>query len=355
MQFFSKVQSWVDERMHLNLVLDFLHQKKVPQHKHSFWYLFGGLSLFFFVIQLGTGMLLLMYYSPTPETAHESMTQIMTEVPFGWLIRSMHKWSANLMIASVFVHLFSTMLLRSYRKPRELMWMSGVVQFFLVLGFAFTGSLLPWDTLGYFATQIGTEIPKTIPLVGEIVVKTLRGSDFVDGESLKRMFALHVAILPLATLLVVIFHLVLNQVHGSSTPIGVQPKEKGIPFYPNYIYRDVLSWIAGFFLLFSLVIFFPAELGTKANPFASAPVGIKPEWYFLPLFQTLKFVPSTIFGMNSEVIVNSFVGILSLAVMFLPFIDRKAERNESSKVITFCGVVGILYMVITIILAYTTS
>ena len=354
MKMLSKVLSWIDERAKLNKALEFLHHKEVPQHKHSFWYLFGGLSLFFFVIQLLTGMLLLIYYSPTPETAHESMKQIMTEVPFGWLIRSMHKWSANLMIASVFVHLFSTMLMRSYRKPRELMWMSGVVQFFLVLGFAFTGSLLPWDTLGYFATQIGTEIPKSIPLVGEIVVKLLRGGDFVDGESLKRMFALHVSVLPLITLVVVLLHLILNQVHGTSTPIGVKTKERGIPFYPNFIYRDLLSWIIGFILLFGMVMLFPVELGTKANPFASSPLGIKPEWYFLPLFQTLKMIPPTIFGINSEVIVNSFVGIVSLVVLLLPFIDRKAEKNETSKVITFIGVVGVLYILVTILLAYLT-
>ncbi|TAK51530.1 MAG: cytochrome bc complex cytochrome b subunit [Bacteroidetes bacterium] len=348
----EKIRQWLNESLKLDTALSFLHHKQVPQHKHSFWYLFGGLTLFFFVIQMLSGMLLLVYYSPTPETAYESMVQIMTAVPFGWLIRSVHKWSANLMVISMFLHLASTFFMRAYRKPRELMWMSGVAQLFLVLGFAFTGSLLPWDTFGYFATQIGTEIPRSIPLVGEAVVALLRGGDFVDGDSLKRLFALHVSILPLATLVVVLFHIILNQVHGTSTPIGTQVKKSSLPFYPNYMYRDALSWIVGFTLLFVIVLTFPVELGDKANPYASSPYGIKPEWYFLPLYQTLKILPPSIMGINSEVIVNSGVGLFSTLLLLLPFLDRKGARNEKNKVLMFLGVVGIVYVVVMIVMAY---
>ncbi len=348
----EKFNQWLNERLKLDKGLAFLHHKGVPQHKHSFWYLFGGLSLFFFTVQLITGMLLLVYYSPTPESAHESMVNIVSVVPFGWLIRSVHKWSANLMIISVLTHLASTFFMRSYRKPREVMWISGVIQMFLVFGFAFTGSLLPWDTLAYFATQIGTEIPRTIPVIGETVVKILRGGDYVDGESLKRLFALHVSILPLATLVVVIFHLALNQVHGTSTPLSVKPEKKSLPFYPNYIYRDVIAWIIGFSILFVLVLSFPAELGAKANPYASPPVGIKPEWYFLPLYQTLKILPASMFGINTDILVNVCVGLFGFLLLAIPFLDRKASIGQANKLFTIAGACVLIYFVAMIVLAY---
>ena len=158
----NRFSLWLDERLHLSSLIQFLSRKSVPRHKHSFWYIFGGLALFFFLVQLITGVLLLLYYSPTPETANESVRFIESQVPYGWFVRSLHAWSANLMVATVLVHLFSTYFMRAYRRPRELMWVSGLTLLLVVLGFGFTGYLLPWDTTAYFATQIGTEIPRTI-------------------------------------------------------------------------------------------------------------------------------------------------------------------------------------------------
>src|SRR5437867_8592594 len=132
----GNLASWVDDRLHLNSFLQFLSRKRVPRHKHSFWYIFGGLTLFFFIIQLVTGMMLLLYYSATPNTAHESVTFLINQVPFGWLMRTLHSWSANLMVGTMFVHLFSVYFMKAYRKPREVMWFSGVILLFLVLGFA---------------------------------------------------------------------------------------------------------------------------------------------------------------------------------------------------------------------------
>lgn len=345
---------WLDERIHLQLLLEFLSTKTVPRHKHSFWYLFGGLSLFFFIIQVITGILLLFYYSPTPNTANESVRFIITEVSFGWLMRSVHSWSANLMIACVLIHFFSVYFMKAYRKPREVMWFSGVLLLFVVLGFGFTGYLLPWDTTAYFATQIGTEVPRTIPVIGEMVVSLLRGGEFIAEESLKRLFALHVAILPLCSLLLILFHLTLNQVHGTSIPLGVTPKKPGIPFYPNYIYRYLIFWLAGGLLLLFLALMFPVQLGVKANPLASAPVGIKPEWYFLSLFETLRLVPSQILSINGEMIVNLGVMLVGLMVFIIPVIDRNASRNQSSPIFTVIGLIAIAYMAVTMTLAYLT-
>jgi cytochrome b6 len=345
---------WFRERLPLEPILGFLREKRVPQHKFSIWYLFGGLALFFFGVQVVTGLLLLVYYSPTPATAHESVMFIMTQVPFGWLLRSVHSWSAHLMIATVFVHLFSTYLMKAYRKPREMMWMSGVVLMMLVLGFGFTGYLLPWDTISYFATQIGTEIPRSAPVLGPFVVSLLRGGEFVSAESLTRLFALHVAVLPIISLILIAVHLVLNQYHGASKPIGVPLRSTGIPFYPQYVYRDMLAWTCGLAILLSLVFLFPVNLGPKADPYASAPLGIRPEWYFLVLFQTLRMMPSSIFGVDGELVVNTGVLLVGLGLLAVPFLDRKASREEPSRIFTIVGWAGIAYLAATITLAYLT-
>ncbi len=350
----SSIAEFLRDRLRYGAVLEFLSQKKVPRHRHSFWYIFGGLTFFFFLVQLVTGVLLLIYYTPTPQGANESVRFIKDQVPFGWLIRSLHSWSANLMIGTLFVHLFSVFFMKAYRKPRELMWISGVILMLLVLGFGFTGYLLPWDTVAYFATQIGTEIPRSIPVVGELVVSILRGGEFIAEESLKRLFALHVVILPLITIVVVAFHLILNQVQGTSVPIGLVPRKPGLPFYPNYMYRDAITWSAGTLLLVCLALIYPVQLGVKADPFASAPPGIHPEWYFLTLYETLRLVPSSIFGVNSEVIVNVGVGFVVLALLAVPFLDRTASMERRGIVFHLIGITAITYMALAITLAYLT-
>lgn len=345
---------WLDNRTRLLCLLKFLAEKKVPRHSQSHWYLFGGLTLLFFIIQLLSGILLLLYYSPTPETAHESIEFIMTQVPYGWLVRSIHSWSANLLIASMLIHFFSVYFMKAYRAPREMMWFSGVILLLLIMGFGFTGYLLPWDTTAYFATQIGTEIPRSIPLVGEFIVSILRGGEFIAQESLRRLFALHVTILPLISLLIVGIHLILNQVHGTSSPISVKSKGPPIPFYPNYLYRDAITWTAGVLLLCLLTMIFPLQMGPKADPLASAPLGIKPEWYFLTLYQTIRFLPSELFGLSSEILVNVLVMLLGMTVFAIPIIDRRSRHEESSRIFTWFGIVAMLYIGVSIAMAYLT-
>jgi cytochrome b6 len=349
-----KLYDWLDERIPLTPVVEFLSRKTVPRHKHSFWYLFGGLTLFFFVVQVVTGILLALYYKPTPELAHESVRKIINEIPHGWLIRSIHSWAANLMVASLFIHMFSVFFLRAYRKPRELMWLSGVLLMFLVFGFAFTGYLLPWDTTAYFATLIGTEVPKTLPIIGDWGVSLLKGEEEVGSETLTRMFIIHVTILPLVTLLIISFHVLLSQFLGSSIPIGAVEKKPGIPFFPNFVLRDFIAWTFGACILLVLAVLKPWELGSVADPYASAPVGIKPEWYFLPLYQSLRMVPATILGVNGESIVNLLVIALSIGWFLIPFVDVQASKGVRSKLFTVIGVGLVLYLIITIFLAYTT-
>jgi len=351
----SRIFAWLDQRMPLSSIRGYFSKKTVPRHRFTFWYYFGGLTLFFFILQVITGILLALYYKPTPEQAHESIRLIVNEVPYGWLIRSLHSWSANFMIACVFIHMFSVFLLKAYRKPRELMWITGVLLLSLSLGFGFTGYLLPWDTMAYFATLIGTEVPKTLPLIGDWGVSLLKGEEEVGAETLTRMYSIHIIVLPLITLITVSFHLAFNQIFGSSVPIGTKVQGLPIPFFPNFMYRDFIAWCTGFAALICLSTLFPLGLGEKADPLASAPFGIKPEWYFLPLYQSLKIAPATILSISGEFFINLLVVLGSLMWFIIPFVDRRASREQRSTPFSVLGIILILYIVVTIVLAYTTE
>src|SRR5712692_156815 len=315
-----RFKDWLNERLPLVGHLEsFLRQKTVPRHKYSFFYLFGGVSLFLFRIQLVTGILLALYSSPTPENANESVRRIITEVNFGWLIRSIHVWGANFMVVAVLIHMFSTYFMKAYRNPREFMWLTGSVILLLILGFAFTGYLLPWDTTAYFATQIGTEITKSIPIVGDLVVTLLRGGDEVGAEALKRMYTIHVTVLPITAIILILFHVILQQVLGTSKPIGIEERKPPFPFLPNYVYRDSIAWTGTLILLLGFAMIHPQELGERADPFASAPTGIRPEWYFLPLYQTLRIVPTRVLSLSGEMLVNVALIVGLTAWVAIPF------------------------------------
>ncbi len=345
-------KAWFFERLPLAQIAAFLSSKEVPRHKHSFWYYFGGMTLFFFCVQIVTGILLSLYYQPTPEHAYESIRTIVNDAPHGWLIRSLHAWSAHLMVGMLFVHMFSVFLMKAYRKPRELMWLSGVALLLLVLGFGFTGYLLPWDTKAYFATLIGTEVPKSVPFLGGWSVSLVKGAEYVGEETLTRMYSLHVIVLPLIGCVVVAFHLLLNQFSGVSVPAGTAVSQKPIPFFPDFAYRDIIAWLAGFAVLIALATLIPRELGDKADPMASAPPGMKPEWYFLPLYQTLRMVPATVFSIEGELIVNAAVGILVALWALIPFMDRRSARGLKSPLFTGIGILIIVYIAGTILAGY---
>ncbi|UWX57940.1 cytochrome b N-terminal domain-containing protein [Chlorobaculum sp. MV4-Y] len=341
----SGLASWFQERFYvLTPIIDYMKHKEVPKHRLSFWYYFGGLGLFFFIIQILTGLLLLQYYKPTDAAAFSSFVFIQKEVPFGWLIRQIHAWSANLMILMLFIHMFSTFFMKSYRKPRELMWVSGFILLVLTLGFGFTGYLLPWNELAFFATQVGTEVPKVAP-GGAFLVEILRGGPDVSGETLTRMFSLHVVLLPGLVMLVLAAHLTLVQVLGTSSPIGY--KEAGLikgydKFFPTFLAKDGIGWLIGFALLVYLAVMFPWELGVKANPLAPAPLGIKPEWYFWAQFQLLKDFKFE----GGELLAIVLFTIGGVAWMLVPFLDRQASQEKKSPMFTIFGLLVLAFLLI---------
>src|SRR5690242_15462983 len=218
----QQVVDWIDERVDLSGLKHFVAEKGVPVHAQEIWYYLGGLTLFLCAVQVFTGILLLLYYRPSAAEAYESVQFIVTKVKFGWLIRNIHSWSANLLIAVAFAHFFSVFLLKSYRKPRELTWVSGMLLLFLMLGFGFSGYLLPWNELSFFATKVGTGIAGAVPLVGHFLLRLLRGGDDVTGATLSRFYGLHVAVLPAIATALVGLHLLFVQRQGMSVPLSVE-------------------------------------------------------------------------------------------------------------------------------------
>src|SRR5438132_1405100 len=222
----QQVVDWLDERLDLSGLKHFVAEKGVPVHAQKVWYYLGGMTLFLFAVQVFTGILLLLYYRPSATEAYESVQFIVTQVQFGWLIRNVHSWSANLLIGLAFAHFFSVFILKSYRKPRELTWLSGMLLLFLMMGFGFSGYLLPWNELAFFATKVGTGIAGAVPFVGHFMVRFLRGGDDVTGATLTRFYGIHVAILPAITTVLLAIHLLLIQRQGMSVPPSVEQREK---------------------------------------------------------------------------------------------------------------------------------
>lgn len=339
---------WLDERFGLSGITAFLTKKTVPIHRHTIWYYTGSAILLFFAVQVITGFMLILYYKPTLEMANQSVARIMTEVPLGWIIRSIHSWAASFMIAFVFVHLLSIWITKSYRSPRELTWVSGVFLLLISLFFGFTGYLLPWDDLSFSATKVGTDIPSAIPVVGSWVTKLLRGGEDVTGDTLTRFFGIHVCMLPIFLFILLGIHIYLVQKQGMSLPLEAESKNekvKEIPFWPNFVYREMVVWLLLVGILFTVAIFFPPALERTADLMAPAPEGIKPEWYFLFLFQTLKIFPARMLFLNGETVAVLLIAIGAVLFFFLPFIDNKPDQKKG-KVITALAYVFILYALI---------
>lgn len=249
------------------------------------------------------------------------------------------------MIASVFAHLFGNWILKAYRGPRELTWMSGAILFLLALGFGFTGYLLPWDGLSLSATKVGTDIPRSVPVVGDWVARFLRGGEDVTGDTLTRFFGFHVCVLPLVTFMLLGIHVALIQKHGMSLPLSVElkgEKVEGRPFWPNFVFREMRVWLVLFGFLVTVAVLFPPSLGKAADLMAPAPVGIRPEWYFLFLFQTLKIFPARILFVDGDTVAVLLILFVGALFFLLPFIDDRPEGRKG-RIVTAAAWGGLLY------------
>lgn len=346
---------WVDERLGLTEIAAIAAHKTVPQHKHSFWYYWGGISLFLFIVQLFTGILLLVYFRPGKE-AYESVRQITFDIDFGWLVRSAHSWSANLMVFAVFVHMFSTFFMKAYQKPREFGWWSGMVLLGLTIVFGFSGYLLPMDELSFFATKIGLQFSNLIPVIGPAMADMIRGGPQVNDITVQRFFALHAVVLPMLFLPILGFHLFLVQKHGNALPPGERTRPAGermtIPFFPNFFALDLAFWLIALNVVTILATLFPWDLGTAADPVASSPQGIHPEWYFMAMFQALKVIGRFVPGLTGEVLGMLLFALLLVFWLLVPLFDPDTKLGQRGRWVAWAGWVTLAGVVVLTIWGY---
>lgn len=351
----GKIWGFTDERLGLKDLMEFAAKKVVPQHAHSFWYYLGGITLFFFVVQVVTGILLLVYYRPGPE-AYDSVRRITYDIDFGWLLRSAHSWSANLMVLALFVHLFSVYFMKAYRKPREFGWWTGLLLLGIVMTFGFSGYLLPMDELSFFATKVGLEIPNSTPVIGPTIVNLIRGGPEVGAETVQRFFALHVVILPALFLPILGVHLWLVQRHGNAIPPREEAKSaeerRSIRFFPDFVVKDLAMWLIVLNVLGLCACLFPWDLGPQADPLAPAPEGIHPEWYFMVQFQVLKVLGVVLPGTLGEIVGVLFFAVVGLMVALVPFYDTSAEKRGRAAAAKWFGVALLVGMGIFTVWGY---
>nr|WP_040615640.1 cytochrome bc complex cytochrome b subunit [Rickettsiella grylli] len=328
--------NWLSERFPFNE-----YRRKYFTHYYlpknlNFWYFFGFLSLFTFFLQILTGIWLVMFYTPTPEEAFNSVEIIMREVPYGWLLRYLHSTGASLFFILVYAHIFRSLLYGSYKKPRELVWLLGVCLYIILLVESFLGYLLPWGQTSYWASQIGTSLFESIPRIGQTLLFWIRGNSMVSGETLHRFFALHIIAIPLSLILFIRLHLIALHKVGCNNPEGMSLSSRlnfsnkalfKVPFHPFYSVKELLALLIFLFILSMIVFFFPEMNGyfLDANNFTPAdplltPNHIKPLWYLAPFYGVLCAISNKLLGILTMV---AFLFILFI----LPWLDRSAVRS----------------------------
>ena len=321
-------------------------RKPLPKHINLLFSL-GSLAMFLLLLQAATGAFLALYYSPSPEHAHNAVTYISEEVPFGAFVRGLHHWGASAMVIIVFLHLLRVVLYGSYKAPRELTWIFGVLLLLVTLGFGFTGYLLPWDEKAYWATVVGVEIASTAPILGDFVAKVLRGGTEIGAVTLSRFYALHTIWLPWLVFGLVGVHLFFVRYYGSSgTPQNTPEEMKmGKPFYPDQVFEDVVGMLILFVVLAAVALFVPVPLEDVADP-TNANYDPRPEWYFLFLFQLLKYFQGPLEIVGTFVIPT--VGMVLL--LFLPFLDKSERavlwKRPVALTVTTVSVMGIVGLTI---------
>ncbi|MCY3552807.1 MAG: cytochrome bc complex cytochrome b subunit [Candidatus Poribacteria bacterium] len=344
------MREFLKERLPLTEFSEHL-RKPLPKHINLLFSL-GSLAMFLLLLQAATGAFLALYYSPSPEHAHNAVTYISEEVPFGAFVRGLHHWGASAMVIIVFLHLLRVVLYGSYKAPRELTWIFGVLLLLVVLGFGFTGYLLPWDEKAYWATVVGVEIASTAPVLGDFVAKVLRGGAEIGAVTLSRFYALHTIWLPWLAFGLVGVHLFFVRYYGSSgipqnTPeeMPSQPIEEGKPFYPHQVFEDVVGMLILFVVLACVALFVPVPLEDVADP-TNADYDPRPEWYFLFLFQLLKYFQGPLEIIGTFVIPT--VGMVLL--LLLPFLDRSERavlwKRPIALTVTSVSVVAIVGLTI---------
>ena len=342
----TKIVDWIDERIQLRDLWKTFSERPIPGGS-SWFYVLGASLVFLFALQMMSGVLLALYYAPTPDHAYASVRYIQNEVPFGSFVRAMHHWGASFMMVIVALHLLRVFVFGAYKKPREIVWLLGVGLIMLVGGFAFTGYLLPWDQKAYWATVVGTNVAGTVPVVGGLLLRIVRGGTELGNLALSRFFAIHTYILPWSLALLAGLHIFLLERAGAggTWKTADRTPERAEPLFPNQLFKDSIVILIVFLALATVATLFPAPLEPQADPTDST-YNPRPEWYFYFVFQMLR-----IFEGKFEVIgtvVLPTIGIIALVL--LPFLDRDPERAPLKRklMMAIAGMAVVLITVLTI-------
>ena len=363
---------WLDRRFPVTATWKAHLSEYYAPKNFNFWYFFGSLALLVLVIQIVTGIFLVMHYKPDAERAFQSVEYIMREVPWGWLVRYMHSTGASMFFVVVYLHMLRGLFYGSYRKPRELVWIFGVAIFLCLMGEAFFGYLLPWGQMSYWGAQVIVNLFSAIPFIGPELSIWIRGDYVVSDATLNRFFSFHVIAIPLVLIGLVAAHLVALHEVGSNNPDGVEikqgPKDKygrpkdGIPFHPFYTVHDIMG-VAGFLIVFAAIVFFAPEMGgyfLEYNNFIPAdplktPPHIAPVWYFTPFYSMLRattaeftwvLAGAAVLGAIALLVKSNLKGILRIAIPAVLIIVAVLLRTIDAKfwgVVAMGGAVVILF------------
>ncbi len=361
------LRDWVDDRFPLmTLWNDHMARYYAPKN-FNFWYYFGVLSLVVLVIQIVTGIWLVMNYKPDANFAFASVEYIMRDVEWGWLIRYMHSTGASFFFIVVYLHMFRALLYGSYKKPRELIWILGMFIYLSLMAEAFFGYLLPWGQMSFWGAQVIISLFGAIPFVGETLSLWIRGDYVVSDITLNRFFSFHVIALPFAIAGLVVMHIIALHEVGSNNPDGVEIKNKkdsngkpldGIPFHPYYTVKDSVGVVV-FLMLFTVVAFFAPEFGgyfLEHNNFIPAdplktPLHIAPVWYFTPYYSILRANTINFFGIEAKLWGVVFMGLGTMIFFLLPWLDRSPVKSIRYRGGIYKTALGI-FVVVFLILGY---
>jgi quinol-cytochrome oxidoreductase complex cytochrome b subunit len=344
----TRLGRWLQERIPVDVeALRYYSNEPVPLHLQHWWWCLGGTPALLFGVQLVTGILLSFYYVPDPKDAWESVGRISSTVDFGWFIRSIHRWSSNLMIAAVILHMMRVYFTGAYRKPRELNWMAGVGILAVTLFFGFTGYTLVYEQLSYWGATVAGNLTEAVPFVGPQLARLLRGGETIGDNTLTRYFILHVGILPAAMTALLFFHVLQIRLHGVTeyefSSDRRRPAEGGqrtYPFFPDHFMTELIIGVGLAFLLTCLAVIFPTPLEAKADPLTTPP-HIKPEWYFFWTFRWLKLT-----GLTFAVLSIGFFGFLAAV---WPYVDAWIRRKRPGSELS----VGLGILAVIVLLALT--
>lgn len=336
----SKLMGWVDARFPATKMWEDHLSKYYAPKNFNFYYFFGSLALLVLVNQIVTGIWLTMSYEPSAEGAFASVEYIMRDVEYGWILRYLHSTGASAFFIVVYLHMFRGLLYGSYQKPRELIWIFGMLIYLVLMAEAFMGYLLPWGQMSYWGAQVIISLFGAIPVIGADLTEWIRGDYLISGITLNRFFALHVVALPIVLLALVLLHILALHEVGSNNPDGVDIKKlkdengvplDGIPFHPYYTVKDIVG-VAVFLFVFCFVVFFMPEMGgyflerpnfEQADPLKT-PEHIAPVWYFTPFYAILRAVPDKLMGVIA-------MGAAIAVLFVLPWLDRSPVRSMRYK------------------------